>query len=459
MQKQKNNFQAYSQVFIASKYADSKKIYAKRRRELMQKLDSFCVFAGMQVEPGCEEPFVQTWTKMVQEPAFLYLTGVNQAGCYLVLDPKTGSETLFIPEKNPFREFWVGRRIGYTKGNSEVSRLTGIADVRPVDALWDYVASLARRNAAKKPMTKHAYAYFFESVKDDHNYKLKVALQKHIRPFGLTVKSCETQHFENRLVLEDYRVKEACEAQKVTDDAFRKVLTSMKTFKNERDLMLLLNYEMQKASDGDLAFPTICAGGANACCLHYIKNDEAFVSGDLVLLDFGVRIGTLHSDISRTIPVNGKFNPLQALLYQIVLDASAEYQKYVRPGVSLREIGHIPWDFIMDALDTRLKRGHAGKYKLMYDRRPHGVSHFIGEQIHEGNPGSRSLDTVLKPGMLISCEPGLYGEFSGIFNGKRISGKIGIRIEDDLLITAKGFRNISFTIPREIEELERIMRA
>lgn len=459
MQKQKNNFQAYSQVFIASKYADSKKIYAKRRHDLMQKLDSFCVFAGMQVEPGCEEPFVQTWTKMVQEPAFLYLTGVNQAGCYLVLDPKTGSETLFIPEKNPFREFWVGRRLGYTKGNSEVSRLTGIADVRPVDALWDYVATLARRNARQKNLPKHAYAYFFESIKDDHNYKLKADLQKHIRPFGLTVKSCETQHFENRLVLEDYRVKEACEAQKVTDDAFRKVLTSMKTFKNERDLMLLLNYEMQKASDGDLAFPTICAGGANACCLHYIKNDEAFVSGDLVLLDFGVRIGTLHSDISRTIPVNGKFNPLQALLYQIVLDASAEYQKYVRPGVSLREIGHIPWDFIMDALDTRLKRGHAGKYKLLYDRRPHGVSHFIGEQIHEGNPGSRSLDTVLKPGMLISCEPGLYGEFSGIFNGKRISGKIGIRIEDDLLITAKGFRNISFTIPREIEELERIMRA
>lgn len=459
MQKQKNNFQAYSQVFITSKYADSKKIYAKRRLDLMQKLDSFCVFAGMQVEPGCEEPFVQTWTKMVQEPAFLYLTGVNQAGCYLVLDPKTGSETLFIPEKNPFREFWVGRRLGYTKGNSEVSRLTGIADVRPVDALWDYVATLARRNARQKNLPKHAYAYFFESVKDDHNYKLKADLQKHIRPFGLTVKSCEIQHFENRLVLEDYRVKEAIEAQKVTDDAFRKVLTSMKTFKNERDLMLLLNYEMQKASDGDLAFPTICAGGANACCLHYIKNDEAFVSGDLVLLDFGVRIGTLHSDISRTIPGNGKFNPLQALLYQIVLDASAEYQKYVRPGVSLREIGHIPWDFIMDALDTRLKRGHAGKYKLLYDRRPHGVSHFIGEQIHEGNPGSRSLDTVLKPGMLISCEPGLYGEFSGIFNGKRISGKIGIRIEDDLLITAKGFRNISFTIPREIGELERIMRA
>ena len=297
MQKQKNNFQAYSQVFIASKYADSKKIYAKRRHDLMQKLDSFCVFAGMQVEPGCEEPFVQTWTKMVQEPAFLYLTGVNQAGCYLVLDPSTSKETLFVPVKNPFKEFWVGRRIGYVEGSDEVSKITGIADVRPVSGLWDYVASLARRNVAKKSMPKHAYAYFFETVKDDHNYKLKVALQKKVRPFGLSVKSCEMQHFENRLVLEDYRVKEACEAQKVTDKAFREMLAGMRGFKTERDLSQFLDYGMRRRGDGDLAFPTICAGGANACCLHYVKNDEPLRQGELVLLDFGVRIGTLHSDI------------------------------------------------------------------------------------------------------------------------------------------------------------------
>jgi Xaa-Pro aminopeptidase len=130
----------------------------------------------------------------------------------------------------------------------------------------------------------------------------------------------------------------------------------------------------------------------------------------------------------------------------------------VKPGVSLKEIGNIPWDYIMEELDTRLVRAHSGKFKLLYDKRPHGVSHFIGEQIHEGNPGSRSLDTVLRPGMLISCEPGLYGEFSGNFNGKRLSAKIGIRIEDDLLITKTGSRNISSSIPKSVEELERLMR-
>ena len=86
------------------------------------------------------------------------------------------------------------------------------------------------------------------------------------------------------------------------------------------------------------------------------------------------------------------------------------------------------------------------------------MSHFIGEHIHDGDPGSRSLDTVLEPGMLISCEPGLYGEFEGVFNGRRYREKIGIRIEDDLLITKTGFLNISKKIPKEIAEIERLMQ-
>jgi len=129
----------------------------------------------------------------------------------------------------------------------------------------------------------------------------------------------------------------------------------------------------------------------------------------------------------------------------------------VKPGVSLKQIGQVPWEFIMRELETRLVQKARGTYKLMYDKRPHGVSHFIGEQIHEGDPGSRSLDVVLKPGMLISCEPGLYGEFAAVIGGKRYRQKIGIRIEDDLLITRDGFENISKHIPRTIAEIERLI--
>ena len=145
------------------------------------------------------------------------------------------------------------------------------------------------------------------------------------------------------------------------------------------------------------------------------------------------------------------------MLYEIVLDSATEYRKFVRPGVSLKEIGQIPWEYIMAELETRLVKGAKGTYKLLYDKRPHGMSHFIGEQIHEGDPGSRSLSTILEPGMLISCEPGLYGEFSAVIGGKRYHEMIGIRIEDDLLITENGHLNLSRRIPKTIGEIEALM--
>jgi Xaa-Pro aminopeptidase len=444
----------YSQVFIESERYNSRNLYKKRRRAMLKELDSFCVIAGMPIDPGTEEAYVQTWNKMVQDPAFLYLTGINQAGCYLLLDPATGEEILFVPPKDPYKEFWFGKRLGLVEGDTDVQRVTGIADVRCESELWDEIAL----RASRLPKGGHAYAYYFEKFRDDHNDRFKRSMVKALLGTGISVKSVAGLHWKLRLPLEKERIGDARIAQKATDEAFRAVLPRVTGMKNERELYLALNYEMQRRSDGDLAFPTICAGGANACCLHYVKNDEQINKKNLILLDFGVRYGTLHSDISRTIPASGKFDPLQKLLYQIVLDAGAEYQKHVRPGVSLRQIGQVPWDYILAALDERLVKGAKGGYKLLYDKRPHGVSHFIGEQIHEGDPGSRSLETVLEPGMLISCEPGLYGEFSATIGGKRYREKIGIRIEDDLLVTKRGFVNISKKIPREIADIEKLMK-
>ena len=419
----------------------------------MEKIDSVCVFAGMPVEPGGEEAFTSTWTKFIQEPAFLFLTGVNQAGCFLLLDPASKSEVLFVPKKDPFKEFWVGKRIGYLEGDSDASRLTGFGDVRSADTFYECLAERMGRKGAKK----FIYAFFHEKFQSDHNWKFKQKLERTLRPERVSVRSVAALHWELRLPLDAPRVEEAKRAQVATDKAFRELLKAMPSFKGERDLGLFLDHQLLLNGDGDLAFPTIVASGENACCLHYVKKDEPLKKGSLVLLDFGTRVGTLHSDISRTIPVNGKFNPLQKMLYEIVLEAASVYRKAVRPGVSLREIGNIPWDFIMEALETRLVKGARGTYELLYDRRPHGVSHFIGEQIHEGDPGSRSLTTVLEPGMMISCEPGLYGTFSATIGGKRYREKIGIRIEDDLLITGNGHVNLSSRIPKTVGEIEALM--
>ena len=453
MQKDFSLAKAYSQVFVSSCKHDSREIYRARRRALMEKLDSVCVFAGMPVEPGGEEAFTSTWTKFIQEPSFLFLTGVNQAGCFLLLDPASKSEILFVPKKDPFKEFWVGKRIGYLEGNSEAAELTGFADVRPADRFDEVVESFVGKKGAKP----YVYAFFHEKFQGDHNWKFKQKMERLLRPKKVGVKSVADMHWELRLPLDAPRIDEAKRAQVATDKAFRELLKAMPSFKGERDLGLFLDHQLLLGGDGDLAFPTIVASGENACCLHYVKKDEPLKKGSLVLLDFGTRVGTLHSDISRTVPVNGKFNPLQKMLYEIVLDSAEIYRRAVRPGVSLKEIGNIPWDFIMEALETRLVKGVRGTYKLLYDRRPHGVSHFIGEQIHEGDPGSRSLTTVLEPGMMISCEPGLYGTFSATIGGKRYCEKIGIRIEDDLLITKTGHVNLSRRIPKTVEEIEALM--
>ena len=244
MQSRKIDFQAYSQVFLSSKNYDSKKIYAKRRRSLMKKLDSFCVFAGVHVEPGGEEAFVQTWTRFVQDPAFLYMTGVNEAGCYLVLDPRKGESTLFIPKKDPFKEFWNGKRLGYVDGEDEVARVTGVEDVRPVDELWDFVEKLALEYGRGEGAVDHAYAFYYEKFKGDHNEKLRNDMRRALRRHKMSVKSCADLHFEDRLVLEPERIGDARVAQDITDKAFRALLREMKNMKSERDAALFLNYEM-----------------------------------------------------------------------------------------------------------------------------------------------------------------------------------------------------------------------
>jgi Xaa-Pro aminopeptidase len=139
-----------------------------------------------------------------------------------------------------------------------------------------------------------------------------------------------------------------------------------------------------------------------------------------------------------------------------VLEAQLFHEKQVRPGVTLRELDQNVWDFIEKSLKNSFT-DKGGTFELLYNKRPHGVSHFIGEQVHEGAPKSRSLDVVLKPGMMISNEPGLYGRFQMTLDGVHYDRLIGIRIEDDLLITENGCINMSIDIPKQVEELERLI--
>src|SRR5690606_30028125 len=187
-----------------------------------------------------------------------------------------------------------------------------------------------------------------------------------------------------------------------------------------------------------------------------LKNDEPLPGDGLVLMDFGARWGTMHADITRVFPMNGRFNPLQALIYGIVLDAAKLNERNARPGATIRRLNDKVWAFIESALKERFF-DKGGKAERAYAGKPHGVSHLMGEQEHDGDPHRIYQDHPLQPGWQISNEPGLYGHFSITLGGKRYSEWIGIRIEDDLLITKTGCRNLSASIPKEIGEVEALM--
>jgi Xaa-Pro aminopeptidase len=151
--------------------------------------------------------------------------------------------------------------------------------------------------------------------------------------------------------------------------------------------------------------------------------------------------------------MTGKFNPLQALLYQIVLDAEKLTFKLARPGETIRNINKQVWAFLEEQLEARFF-SKGGKAIRAYQGQPHGLSHLMGEQEHDGDPHRVYQDQPLREGWQISNEPGLYGHFAVTLGGKRYSEWIGIRIEDDILITQDGQENMTTGAPREIDEVE-----
>ena len=454
----------YSQVFLTPAGDDSAaKVYHSRRQKMLKKLQTVGIFAGMDRNPGSEEVFTEIGNKMVQDPAMLFLTGLNEPGCRLILNPLAENaaerEVLFLEEKDAFREFWTGIKVAYSEeGLDEIKKLTGFKTILPKRKFWNYLKKIVEEKSISK-LEAFYLDFFFRNkkfqTKDDHNWKFAQELKRKFKG-KCQIESLAFKHFMLRAVLDPMRIADSRRAQEWTKNAYEEFLRNFHSFKTERDAALFLNYKMQVQSDGDLAFPTIMACGENACCLHYVKNDEPLQDGKLVLMDFGIRAGTQHSDISRTIPVNGKFNALQKILYEIVLDAQKFHQQQVKPGECLCKLDANVWLFILKALQERFV-SLGGKYKLLYDKRPHGVSHLIGEQIHEGDPVRIYRYEPLEPGMLISNEPGLYGYFEIDLNGVHYAENIGIRIENDLLITPNGCEDISKNLPREIAEIEALM--
>jgi len=222
-----------------------------------------------------------------------------------------------------------------------------------------------------------------------------------------------------------------------------------------------IEYEFAKQGTRDVAYSSIVAGGNNACILHYTENDKPLQSGDLVLIDAGAEYQGYAGDITRTFPVNGRFTEEQAIIYQLVLDCQLLAIDNVKPGISVLAInklvvrkmceGLLSLGIMKGDLETLISEG---KYKDFY---MHGLGHFIGLDVHDvGDSGSIENPRLLESGMAITIEPGIY-----ISNDADVEDRwkgIGVRIEDDILITATGHEVLTSAVPKTIQDIETLMQ-
>ena len=440
--------------------------YAERRRKLMRREGKLIALTGVPYGPGQETGWAYAHLPTYQEPAIMYLTGINQSKVILLLDPSSrrSKEILFIDRKNREMEFWDGYRfgVGDPKSLDEVRKVTGFTDIRDIAEFESVLCKRFQRLkkkelgtlwlAGKEGNKKRVF-------KGDHNWNFKVRLERLLKKWKAPkdcLKNIMENHFDLRLPLDKYDVENSLRANLLTTEAFKATLKEFRGLRNECEVGGFLEGQMLMRSPYGLSFPSIIASGSNATILHYMKNDDDFLKDEMVLMDFGVRWMTMHADISRTVPASGKFNPLQKLLYEIVLKAQRVVQRKARAGTTIKELNDVCWNSINNSLENEFV-AVGGRYKLKYERSPHGVSHLMGEQEHDGDPFRIYTNIPMKAGWVISNEPGVYGKFHLKVGKKVWSDEIGIRIEDNLLITKTGCVNLSNSMPKTVAQIERLM--
>lgn len=270
---------------------------------------------------------------------------------------------------------------------------------------------------------------------------------------------------ELRLIKDDYEIEQMRGAVEASVNGFNDVLRALPwAMAHERgERVVEAAFFARARMDGnDLGYETIAASGSHACILHWIQNDGPVREGDLLLLDAGVELESLYTaDVTRTIPVTGHFNPTQRKVYEAVLEAADAAFAIAKPGVLFRELHEaamaviarkmIEWGFI----DITLEEALAGDRQLHRRWMVHGTSHHLGMDVHDCDTARREMyrDAPLRPGMIFTIEPGLYFQPDDLRVPEEFRG-IGVRIEDDVLVTEYGVENLTAALPRHPDDVE-----
>ena len=395
---------------------------------------------------------------LYQNRSTLFLTGLNQLNVAIIFNPFNSSICLAIPEKDDKKIFWEGHFLGYDSTTiSTIKSLFKIDEVIQFSNIFSYLDSQLTEASTKTLSTFWYEDFKNRKILEDSHYNFKLTLKSYFKSLKKEIELINCYDFLNsRLCLDSIDQQNAQHANLIAKDAFSKCCKSLKSAKSETEVAGILKGEIYKQCPLGQSFPAIVATGKNASILHYQKNSAPLEHNSLLLLDFGCRHYSVVSDISRTLPVNGKFNPLQALLYSIVLNAQKHVESKVKAGICIDELNQECWEQIESELELKLLNRN-GKMMRSYKSQPHNVSHLIAHSVHDGDPFRLYRSTPLKENMIISNEPGVYGYFELEINGIVYKEHCGIRIEDNLIVQKHGCLNLSTSIAKEIVDIEALI--
>jgi len=390
-----------------------------------------------------------------QNSDFYYLTGFNEPEACLLLIKRKGliSSVLFNRRKDKTAEIWHGYRLGQAAAITELS----IDQAFAIDQLEVILADL---------LTGIETVYYPVLSGLSLDTRLQTILNKlrNKTRSGLIATNqflnWQPQLHEMRLFKSDAEKELMRKAGEISALGHVRAMQQCKPGMWEFQLQLEVEYEFARQGTREIAYNSIVAGGNNACILHYTENDKQLKDGDLVLIDAGAEYQGYAGDITRTFPVNGRFTEEQATIYQLVLDCQLFALEQVKPNISVLAInklvvrkmceGLLALGILQGDLETLIQEE---KHKDFY---MHGLGHFIGLDVHDvGDSGSIEIPRLLEKGMAITIEPGLY-----ISNDADVEDRwkgIGVRIEDDVIVTDTGCEILTSAVPKSIQDIEALM--
>ena len=376
-----------------------------------------------------------------QDPNFYYLTGLQEEGAVLLvfkndvqIDGVSCKEVLFLQDRDPKNERWTGKLLG-TEGAKSV---LGLQTAFSSSAFSEFNLDSALKKIYSAKQRK-------DEVNDLQNQFYKKLSKKAVVPDSYSLKEMTGKLREIKSKEELYLMRKAISN---TCDGIKEAMKALEPGMGEYDVEAIVEYVFKSKGAEDVGYPSIVGGGENSCILHYETNRKKLVAKDMLVCDVGAEYHGYSADVTRTIPVGGKFSTEQKAIYNIVLEAQAAGIAKCKPGEYFRA----PHNAAVEVVQKKLLElgiiktaGESSKYFF------HGTSHYLGLDVHDDGTYGKLL-----PNSVITVEPGIYIPAGSDCDPKWWN--IGIRIEDDVLITEAEPEVLSACVPKNIEEIEALMK-